>query len=420
MSAVLLLLVGLVSFAGAANGRWPLQGRRTLIASWFGAFIVVELSVHLSVIGGLLIAALAIFGDGLGSALGWVGLALWAAAVLLALPFGLSSMRTRLDVDGRPDDFEAGPLGDLGPKLPWWLYVVPVAMWWRPGVKHERGVVYGEVDGHKLKLDIARPKADPGRKLPAVINVHGGVWMFGSRYEQGQPLINHLAANGWVGFNIDYRLSPKATLPDHINDVKRAIAWVREHADELGVDADFIALTGGSAGGHLTALAALTADDPTLQPGFEQADTSVQVAVPFYGAYDLVDEKKKVNANLRNMVERHVMKAKIEDEPERFIAMSPIRRLRPDAPPFFVIHGNGDTVVPVGGSRHFVAELRGVSQQPVLYAEMPGGQHAFDSVPTRRSGPVIRAIERFLAAAYATRHESAAATERAAEEALTP
>ncbi len=67
-----------------------------------------------------------------------------------------------------------------------------------------------------------------------MIQVHGGGWIAGSRLEQGIPLLNHMAANGWIGFNIDYRLSPRATLPDHVIDVKRAIAWVRENAEELG------------------------------------------------------------------------------------------------------------------------------------------------------------------------------------------
>ena len=99
------------------------------------------------------------------------------------------------------------------------------------------------------------------------------------------PLLTHLAANGWVGFSIDYRLSPRATFPDHLVDVKRAIAWVREHADTYAVDPSFIAITGGSAGATLATLAALTPGDAALQPGFEHADTSVAVFVALYGLY---------------------------------------------------------------------------------------------------------------------------------------
>ncbi|MDQ8044606.1 MAG: alpha/beta hydrolase, partial [Patulibacter sp.] len=306
MSDVLIVIVGALSLVLALNARAPRRSLQLIIPSWFAAYLVVELAIHLSVIGGALIALLALAGGGLGTT-GVVGLVLWALATAIVIPFGLSTMRTRLDVQGRPDDFEAGNLDAGGPTLPWWLFVVPVLMWWRPGVTTTRGIVFAEYGKKKVKLDLARPKGfEDGPLLPAVINVHGGVWMFGSRLEQGQPLMNHLAANGWATFNIDYRLSPRATMPDHIVDVKRAIAYVREHAAELHVDPDFIAITGGSAGGHLATLAALTPDDPSFQPGFEDADTSVDVAVPFYGAYDLVDDAGKAEPALRYLVEKYV------------------------------------------------------------------------------------------------------------------
>ena len=87
-----------------------------------------------------------------------------------------------------------------------------------------------------------------------MLQIHGGGWVIGDKREQGIPLLNHLAADGWVGFNVNYRLSPRAKFPDHLVDCKRALAWIREHADEYGVDPDFIVVTGGSAGGHLSAL----------------------------------------------------------------------------------------------------------------------------------------------------------------------
>ncbi len=99
-------------------------------------------------------------------------------------------------------------------------------------------------------------------------------------------MLSHLAANGWVCFNLNYRLSPGATFPDHLVDLKAGLAWIREHADQWGIDPNFIAVTGGSAGGHLAALMGLTANDPEYQPGFEDADTSLQAAVPIYGVYD--------------------------------------------------------------------------------------------------------------------------------------
>ena len=131
--------------------------------------------------------------------------------------------------------------------------------------------------GKTLRLDVTVPSAPVpgGRALrPALLQIHGGGWVIGDKREQGLPLLSHMAAQGWVGFNVNYRLSPWASIPEHLDDLQAALAWVREHAEEYGVDPDFVCVTGGSAGGHLSALLALTADPP------------VAAAVPFYGIYD--------------------------------------------------------------------------------------------------------------------------------------
>ena len=87
----------------------------------------------------------------------------------------------------------------------------------------------------------------------------------------------------------NYALSPKATFPDHLIDVKRALAWVKEHIAEYGGDPGYVVISGGSAGGHLSSLAALTPNRPEYQPGFEAVDTTVQACVPFYGVYDFTN-----------------------------------------------------------------------------------------------------------------------------------
>ena len=92
-----------------------------------------------------------------------------------------------------------------------------------------------------------------------------------------------------------------------------------------------------------------------------------------------------------------MFKARLEDEPERFRAASPTHRVHADAPPFLVLHGERDTLVPVADARRFVAELRAVSESPVLYAELAGAEHAFDILPSVRTARVVEAIERFLA-----------------------
>jgi acetyl esterase/lipase len=297
----------------------------------------------------------------------------------------------------------------------------PFLMLRRRGVRVRRGIEYVRHGKRGVKLDVYMPAAPADQPRPAVIEVHGGGWVIGSRREQGIPLLNQLAANGWVGFNIDYRLSfpgGRATWPDQIVDVKHAIAWVREHAEEYGVDPDFIAITGGSAGGHLSALAALTQNDRAFQPGFEDADTSVSAAVPFYGLYDLLDEDNIHARVVHQIWAWYILRKRRSEVPEVYRTASPIQRVHPDAPPMFVLAGERDTLIPVEDSRRFVAKLREVSRELVIYAEMKGGQHAFDLVPSWRSLPAIEAVERFLTTVYRKRSAPEAEQERALESAL--
>ena len=121
---------------------------------------------------------------------------------------------------------------------------------------------------------------------PVLLQVPGGAWAIGMRRPQAYPMMSDLAERGWICVSMAYRVSPRNTWPDHIVDVKRALAWVKENIADYGGDPDFVAISGGSAGGHLAALAALTPNDPQYQPGFEDADTSVVAAVPVYGRYD--------------------------------------------------------------------------------------------------------------------------------------
>jgi acetyl esterase/lipase len=277
----------------------------------------------------------------------------------------------------------------------------PLLMLFAGSVERERGVVYHSEPHRRVRLDIYRPRraAPPGTRRPAVIQVHGGGWIVGSRLEQGIPLLNHLAANGWIGFNVDYRLSPRATMPEHVIDVKRAIAWVREHADELGVDPQRIALTGGSAGGHLTALAALTADDRSLQPGFEDADTSVAAAVPFYGVYDFTDPDTLYSPGIKDwLLPNVIFKRTLAEAPELYRAVSPFHRVHAEAPPFLVLHGDEDSLVPIGDARAFVERLAAESRNPARLVELPGAEHAFDLFPSLRTARVVEGIERFLRA----------------------
>jgi acetyl esterase/lipase len=272
-----------------------------------------------------------------------------------------------------------------------------------PGHHHQirrtRNVPYRRVGGRTIKLDVFEPAVPPGpdERRPAILQIHGGAWVIGDKREQGLPLLKFLAARGWVGFNANYRLSPGATWPDHLVDLKHAVAWIREHADDYGVDPHFLAVTGGSAGGHLAAMLALTAGDPEYQEGIEDADTSIQAAVPFYGVYDFTNRNGTMPPEfVRWFLEPMVMKRFLADEPEAFAKASPLDRVHPGAPPFFIIHGDNDTLAPVEDARAFAKLLGEVSEAPTFYLELHGAQHAFDVFGSIRTRRVLRAVYRFL------------------------
>lgn len=392
LASLLLLGLGLVAALGTVNALRPARHWSVVLLSWIWAWITVELAPHLIIGTGIAAGVLAALG-GLENAIGWVGLALLVLSDFVGIVFTWRALRST--VNARDAIAELDPDPEM-PRFPRSHVALPFLMWRRRGVRHERGVVYAKHGPLPLKLDVYMPEEPADSPRPAIVHVHGGGWISGTRKEQGIPLLNHLAANGWVGFNVNYRLSPLATWPDHAVDVKRAIAWIRGHADEYGVDPSFIAISGGSAGGHISAFVALTSDDMSLQPGFEDADTSVAAAIPCYGVYDFLDEDALQLPITQRVLERMVFKGFREQDPEVFRAASPTHRVHPDAPPFLVIHGDVDSLTPVADARRFVERLREATDSPVLYAEMKGGQHAFDLVPSLRTAPVIEAIERFL------------------------
>ncbi|MDT5146494.1 MAG: hypothetical protein QOC58_1139, partial [Mycobacterium sp.] len=272
----------------------------------------------------------------------------------------------------------------------------------RQYVEKTNVVSYGP-HGRANRADIWRRRDLPrDGKAPVLLQVPGGAWVIGLRRPQAYPLMSHLAARGWVCVSIGYRVSPVHTWPDHIVDVKRALAWVKENIARYGGDPDFVAITGGSAGGHLSSLAALTPNDPKFQPGFEHADTSVTAAVPVYGRYDWFSTHGEGRREFIGLLERFVVRQKYRTHRHLYIEASPIRQLRADAPPFFVLHGRDDSLIPVGEAQEFVDELRAVSKSPVAYAELPGAQHGFDIFGSPRAHRSAEAVARFLSWVYAT------------------
>jgi acetyl esterase/lipase len=270
----------------------------------------------------------------------------------------------------------------------------------RTEVEVAKNIQFARDKGLDLHLDVYHHRDRPAN-APVLFQIHGGGWIMGTKDEQALPLMNHMAAQGWVCVTANYRLSPHATFPDHLIDCKRALKWVREHVAEYGGNPDFVIVTGGSAGGHLAALVGLTANDPEYQPGFEKVDTSVRAAVPFYGVYDFANRNATYpHSGLIDILESRIMKGSRDEIPEAFDRASPIVRVHDDAPPFFAIHGEKDTLVPVAEARLFTKALRDKSREPVVYAEISGAQHAFEIFPSVRTQHTVNGVHRFLAYVY--------------------
>jgi acetyl esterase/lipase len=392
----LFLLLSLYGAAYTLNAFAPLRrGRVLFIWSFVSSWLTIE-GALVHVVWQAAVSALFIWGGALDTWPGRLG-----ALVTVASWIGLLVLHRKARTAGSAVD---QALADLG-------MADPPQRYRRRHVRHTRNVEFGRAGGRRLHLDVFEPSEPPvaGSLRPAVVQIHGGGWIIGFKDRQGIPLLRHMAANGWVGFNIDYRLSPTATWPDHLVDCKAAVAWVRDHAAEYGVDPSFIVATGGSAGGHLTAMLALTAGDPRYQPGFENADTTVQAAVPFYGVYDWTNRSGQYPSTFHHMIlEPLVAKAFIDDEPEVFEEASPVllveRALaageRVPAPPTLVIHGDHDTLTPVADARSFSSSLAAASDEPVIYVELHGAQHAFDTFRSPRASRVVRGVHRFLDAVW--------------------
>jgi acetyl esterase/lipase len=256
--------------------------------------------------------------------------------------------------------------------LPWTrILVTPWPV--RPrAVERVANIAYGD-RGKDDRLDVFRHRVHP-TGAPTLVHLHGGRFRWGRKNLEARALVHHLASQGWTCITADYHLSatPAEGFPEHLIDVKRVLAWTRTHADEHGVDPDAIFLAGSPAGAHLTAMAALTANDPRFQPGFEQADTSIRAGIGLYGYYGALGG---------------------DDRPPS----DPLAYAASNAPPCFVIHGDHDTYTPVAGARRLVEHLRATSTHPVAFAELPGAQHSFDVLHSVRFEHVVDAIEAFAA-----------------------
>jgi acetyl esterase/lipase len=287
-----------------------------------------------------------------------------------------------------------------------------------------------------LLCDIWEPPAGELRSGLGIIYIHGSGWHFLDKDKGTRPFFRQLAARGHVVMDIQYRLCPEVDLIGMTSDTRHAIAWLKAHAEDYGLDPDRIVLGGGSAGGHLALLAALTPNNHRLVPEpLQDADLSVCGVFSYYGptdlsAYDaqagrilptpedleksggpfetlmdgLMDnlvhvEGQNIEISHQEMM-RNLLGGDPADVPEMVALASPINHISPDCPPVILFQGQDDALVPAEASRAFYARLR-LEGIPAIYNEYAMTEHAFDVVLLPRFSPPTLAslydLERFLA-----------------------
>jgi acetyl esterase/lipase len=278
--------------------------------------------------------------------------------------------------------------------------------WWRTAMQfpfHPRdmqnvkNVVYGPLP--RQRLDVWRMSTTP-LHAPVVLFIHGGSWMMGDKREQGRPMLHEFVRRGWIAVVPNYRLAPRHPWPAQISDVTRALGWVKKNVATYGGDPECVVIAGGSAGGQLAALVALSAKDATWRPEDIDGvtDWSVRGAMSFYGVLEMIGDEthwRGLGRGLRILLERRVVQAPFAENEPIYRAMSPFDRIVADAPPFFVVQGRNDTLVDVQVARDFVAKFRDVALAPMYYVELPFTQHAFDISASPRTSATTRAAVAF-------------------------
>jgi acetyl esterase/lipase len=278
-----------------------------------------------------------------------------------------------------------------------WLVLTAVTAWvWtaadrafrraevRSPVVVREDVVYRTIGGHRLSLDVYQPPdgvypAGAGTRRPAILAIHGGSWIGGSKRLfrpspwNPQPTAVRLAEEGYLVIAADYRLARPGspTWPDALDDLREAVRWTRRYAGDLGIDPDRIAVLGQSAGAHLAALLGISPDP---------ADdlSHVQAVVDFYGPTDL--ERLPLTRSQR-LAHDPVFLFLGRDPPDfsvRARDASPIHRVRSDSAPMLLFHGTRDAWVPIEQSEELARALRDAGVTHRLM-RIEGAQHGFDA-----------------------------------------
>jgi acetyl esterase/lipase len=227
----------------------------------------------------------------------------------------------------------------------------------RAAAAWQRDLPVCQVVGQTLRGDLLQPPPGVTRRRSALFFIHGGGWSAGTRADYA-PLVEALAAQGFTGLTIDYRLSPQVRHPQHLEDVQCAWRWLQQQAPRLGVDAARIAVIGGSAGAHLAALLA-----------FRNSGQAPAAAVLHGGPHDLT-VLKDLTSDARGAV--HALLGSAQPSLAQLREASPVQQVR--ALPVLILHGAQDPLVPADQARRLHAALQRVNAE-VRLRVIPGAGH---------------------------------------------
>ncbi len=236
-------------------------------------------------------------------------------------------------------------------------------------------VPYG-VASEAQRLDILYPP-HAERPLPAIVHIHGGGWYLGDKGgDSTLAMMCRFAEAGFVVLSIDYRLSGEATFPAAVEDCKLAIRWLRAHAEQFHVDPDRIGVIGGSAGGHLSAMLAVTRPEDGFDRSgrYQDYSSAVQAAVPVCGPMDLRVPLAPALFSGDDPAVVRFLGGPLAKKSEEARRASPITYVRKDLPPMLLIHGSADKRVLVDQSKDF-ADALAAAGAPYELLVVEGGHH---------------------------------------------
>jgi acetyl esterase/lipase len=247
-------------------------------------------------------------------------------------------------------------------------------------------------NGHdRQKLDLYVPENRNGL-MPLIVWIHGGGWMGGSK-NSCPPL--PWTRKGFVVASIDYRLSQDAKFPAQIEDCKAAIRWLRIHATEYRIDEDRIVAWGGSAGGHLASLLGTAGEVPEWEEGIPSVSSRVQAVIDWYGRADLT--RVATDPTWANSPSALLLGGCGKIFAELAREASPIVYVSKDDPPFLIMHGTKDTVVPFGQSQAFEGALEGAGVDSHLVTLVGAGHGGREFLSCEKVKRIDAFLEKHLA-----------------------